>query len=116
MTERCQTTKERALEYIRAAFGGYESDQSEPNRAGIVRVRIFATDDRGRCELVVNVTAKSGNAAWAKAMVAARKVAEAQIPHFDARIAQAELDAERERAARLRLFAVLNSDGTTEAT
>jgi hypothetical protein len=64
---------------------------------------------------VVNVTGKGGNEAWAKAMRDARRVAEAQIPRFDARIAQAEIDAARERAARLRLFDVLNSDGTTEA-
>ena len=116
MERRCQTTGERAHEYIRAAFSGCEAHESEPNAAGIVRVRLTAIDGRGWHEEVVDVTAKGVNAAWAKAMVAARKVAEAQIPHFDARIAQAELDAERERAARLRLFAVLNSDGTTEST
>lgn len=116
MERRVQTTKERAQEYIRVAFGGCEAHESEPNAAGIVRVRLTAIDGRGWHEDVVDVTAKGVNAAWAKAMVAARKVAEAQIPRFDARIAQAELDAECERDARLRLFAVLNSDGTTEAT
>ena len=116
MTERSQTTGERAQEYIRAAFGGCEVNESEPNASGVVRVRLTAIDGRGWHEEVVSVTAKGVNAAWVKAMVAARKVAEAQIPRFDARIAQAEIDAERERAARLRLFAVLNSDGTTEAT
>ena len=116
MTRRCQTTKERALEYILAAFGGCGFHESGPNAAGIVRVILFNGEDRAWHDPVVNVTAKSSNDAWAKAMRAARKVAEAQIPRFDARIAQAELDAERERAARLRLFAVLNSDGTTEAT
>jgi hypothetical protein len=116
VTRRAQTTKERATEYIRAAFGECGIHESEPNELGIVRVILFRSESRRWSESVVNVTGKGVNEAWEKAMRRARVVAEAQIPHFDARIAQAEIAADRERAARLRLFDVLNSDGTTEAT
>lgn len=110
---RVQTTKERALEFVREAFG--ECMECENHDEGIVSVTICAEVPpcRGMVK-VVDVSARSANAAWSKAMRAARKRVEAEILLVDQQIAKGELAVIALRDRRKRIITTLNSDGTVE--
>ena len=62
------------------------------------------------------MSARTINLAWARAMTAARKRVESELPRVDQAIAQAEIEAERLRKQRRRIIDTLNGFETDEVT
>lgn len=115
MSDRLQTTREHTMALLRAAWPNV-IDREESDDTG-TRVSILAEIPpcRGLVK-VVDVSARTINLAWAKAMRAARKRVEQEVPRVEQAIAQAETEADRLRKQRRRIIDALNgfeTDGVT---
>ena len=115
VTDRLQTTREYTLTLLRAAWPNVEErEESDDNRTRVVLLAEILPC-RGLVK-VVDVSARTINLAWARAMTAARKRVENELPRVDQAIAQAEIEAERLRKQRRRIIDTLNGFETDEVT
>lgn len=107
MSERLQTTREYAEQLMRAAWPTIEVREDSDETGTRIVILAEIPPCRGLVK-VVEVSARTINAAWAKAMRLARKRVEQEVPRVDQAIAQAEIEAERLRKQRRRIIDALN--------
>ena len=107
VTDRLQTTREYTLTLLRAAWPNVEEREESDDTGTRVVLLAEIPPCRGLVK-VVDVSARTINTAWARAMTAARKRVESELPRVDQAIAQAEIEADRLRKQRRRIIDTLN--------
>jgi len=102
-----QTTRERTLDIVRAAWPNVEVSEDSDETGTRVVIRAEIPPCRGLVK-VVDVSARTINTAWAKAMTAAYKRVDQEVPRIDQTIAQTEIEVDRLRRTRRRIIDTLN--------